>query len=242
MLRNFAVLAVFESQLEPWFTGARVTTCATILRREKDENKRRSNIIRFVQLRSLMSTVFPPQQDESERQASAESLRVRIEGTTTDTIEPHWRVRVVRQGDLWDAGVRNALIVGRTADSGDTANDEPSKLAKSSGVQDTYYGCKWGVYLRAPDLYWELTRRFAERFAPFSVVASIWNGIKSGEDHFFFVRDVTQSHLSQYKSPNDFKSRWGILPFQTDNVRIVRAGDGTDHLIGAGSWNPMSTI
>lgn len=231
VLRNFAVLAVFESQLEPWFTGARVTTCAVILRREKDETKRRKNLVRFVQIRSLMSDIFPPDQDEVERQRAAEVLRTRIESLTTDTTDPHWRVRVVRQSDLWDTGVKNAMIVAKSDDEADDDTTDKTRSAKDKDASAYYYGGKWGVYLRAPDLYWELTRRYANQFVPFASVATIWNGIKSGEDKFFFIRDVTRAHLDEHKTPNAFKSRWGILPFQTDRVRVVRAGDGSNHLI-----------
>jgi hypothetical protein len=44
--------------------------------------------------------------------------------------------------------------------------------------------------------------------------------------------------LDTHKTPKAFKSRWGILPFQTDRIRIVRAGDKTDHLVEAKYLEP----
>lgn len=240
LLRNFAIVAVFESQLEPWFTGARVTTCATILRRERDERKRRDNPVRFVQVRSLMGEVFPRDQSEEERQRAAEALRTRIEGLTADVTDPHWRVRVVRQGDLWDAGVRNAMVVGKdrsTAREKEDDDDSEPDAAPREGTEH-YFGGKWGVYLRAPDLYFELAERYADNLVPLSAIAEVRFGVKTGCDKFFFVRDVTQEHLDGHKSPKAFKSRWGILPFQTDRIRIVRSGDKTDHLVEAKYLEP----
>ena len=51
ILRNFEIVAVFESIDEPWFVGARVATTVTILRRQEDAARRMTNTVRFVQLR-----------------------------------------------------------------------------------------------------------------------------------------------------------------------------------------------
>ena len=40
ILRNFEIVAVFESIDEPWFVGARVATAVTILRRQSEDKKR----------------------------------------------------------------------------------------------------------------------------------------------------------------------------------------------------------
>ena len=235
LLRNFSIIAVFESQLEPWFTGARVTTCATILRREKDEKKRRDNIVRFVQLRSLMSDIFPPDRSEMERQIAAESLRDKIESLTTDASDADCRVRVVHQGDLYDAGVKNA----QTAENarGEDEDESEDEAPVDPSTFGTYFGSKWGIFLRAPDIYFDLAQRFVKNLCPLSALAEVRFGVKTGCDKFFFVRDVTEEHLNS-KTPAEFKNRWGIMPFQTDRVRVVRAGDKSDHLLEAKFLEP----
>jgi len=40
ILRNFEIMAVFESIDEPWFVGARVATAVTILRGQSEDKKR----------------------------------------------------------------------------------------------------------------------------------------------------------------------------------------------------------
>ncbi|MEX0701301.1 MAG: N-6 DNA methylase [Planctomycetales bacterium] len=238
ILRNFAVLAIFESQLEPWFTGARVTTCATILRREPDEAKRRDNLVRFVQIRSFMADIFPPDQSEEQRQLAADALRARIESLTADATDPHWRVRVVRQGDLWDAGVRNAMLVAKPDDDDGPDSGNGRSVTGEETTPDRYYGSKWGIHLRAPDLYFELAARFRDHLVPLNAIARIRRGVTTGCDKFFFVRDVTKEHLEKHPKPAGFKNRWGIQPFQTDRIRIVRSGDGSDHLVEAKFLEP----
>ncbi|MEW6198598.1 MAG: N-6 DNA methylase [Planctomycetota bacterium] len=48
ILRHFKLLAIMESNAEPWFTDARVRTVATILQRCDDETERMANLVRFV--------------------------------------------------------------------------------------------------------------------------------------------------------------------------------------------------
>src|SRR5437016_7245160 len=52
-----------------------------------------------------------------------------------------------------------------------------SKLFNSAS---DYLGSKWGVYLRAPDLYFELMERFGGAFVPLGEIAEVRYGFKSG--------------------------------------------------------------
>ena len=240
ILNHYAIVAIFESQVEPWFTGARITTCATILRREPDAQRRADNLIRFVQLRWPLSSIFPPNATEEQRQLAAEALRDRIESTTENTVDEHWRVRVINQGELYRLGCRPA--------DGDieAEDDEVSPPAAGNGrngqhvheAANGYTGSKWGLYLRAPDLFFELQDRYRDRFAPVSEVAEVRFGVKSGCDKFFFVRDVTERCQSETADPREFRKKYGIQRDQADQIRIVLAGDGSLHLIEAKYLEP----
>ena len=234
ILEHYAIIAIFESQVEPWFTGARVTTCATILRKEPDRQKREASVVRFVQLRSPLSAIFPADATEERRQLAAEALRDRIESTNTNTTDPHWRVRVVNQGDLYALGCQ----VPHDADSdenGDSSNRKQIVAVKCPGI---YYGSKWGIYLRAPDLIFELQDSYRDRLVPLDEIAEVKFGVKTGSDKFFFVRDVTDQRLTETASPQAFKAKYGIQQVQTDKVRLVLAGDKTLHLIEAEFLEP----
>ena len=72
-----------------WISGGHKQRYRLIdFRREKDGAKRRDQLVKFVQIRSLMADVFPPDQSEEERQVAAEVLRTRIEGLTADATDP----------------------------------------------------------------------------------------------------------------------------------------------------------
>lgn len=204
LLEHYAIQAVLESAQEPWFTDARVTTCATILRKEPDPEKRANQLVRFVQLRSPLSTVLPGNVSEDVRQAAVDALRQRLESITQNCLEPHWRVRVIRQADL-----------------------------KAQGLVDgtgRYRGSKWGIQLRAPDIFFTLLDRYGSLLVPLRNLAEVRFGVKSGCDKFFFPRDQTERCLQEY-SHEDFKNRFGISKSQTAKVRIVKAGDDSLHLI-----------
>ncbi len=233
LLHHYAILAIFESQVEPWFTGARVTTCATILRRETNARRRDENLVRFVQLRSPLSTIFPSNATEEQRQRAAEALRDRIEETRSNRSDPHWRVRVVKQSELYQLGSK---IAGHTAEREEEGEEA---LPNGGGTNTrTYFGSKWGVYLRAPDLYFELLDRFGQRMVPLGEIAEVRFGVKTGCDKFFFVRDVTERCLADTPNPREFRAKYGVQPFQTDKLRVVQSGDQSLHLLEARFLEP----
>jgi hypothetical protein len=211
LLENFAIVAILESAVEPWFTGARVATCTTILRREPDRAKRAANLIRFVQLRSALSEILPTGVTEAQRQQAVEALRDRIERISENTVDRHWRVRVVRQEDLYQQGCRG-------------------------GSQ--YEGGKWGIPLRAPDLFFEILDRYGERLVPLADIAEVRFGVKSGCDKLFFPRDITERCLEETPGDKDFKKKYGIHRYQTDKIRIVKSGDGSVHVLEAEFLEP----
>ena len=72
-----------------------------------------------------------------------------------------------------------------------------------------YGGGKWGRYLRAPDFYFEVMRRFGKRFTRLGEVATIKFGIKSGCDAFFMPRNVSAELLKKYPT----ETEWKTLPY-----------------------------
>ena len=107
-----------------------------------------------------------------------------------------------------------------------------------SSESQRYFGSKWGVYLRAPDIYFELQDRFGDRMVPLEELAVIKRGITSGCDKFFFVRDITERCLAEVPVAREFRSIYGIQRVQTDKIRIVLAGDKSPHLIEAQHLEP----
>ncbi|MCL5105397.1 MAG: N-6 DNA methylase [Armatimonadetes bacterium] len=258
LLNNFEIIAIFESNCEPWFTGARVTTAAVILRKQSDPEKRSSNTVKFALLTRPLSELLAYAPGEDDRRLTFEALRQRIEGmsgkekfairlgdTESITIKQESlhgiRVRAVNQGDLHRLGY-GAVPVSEEdeEDEGESTNGNGANM--SNGLQDEissghssgasgYIGYKWGIFLRAPDIFFKLLKRGGDRFVPLGGIAEVKFGVKSGCDAFFFPRDVTEEALSRVPDRAEFKERYGISRHATDRIRIVRAGDGSPHLI-----------
>lgn len=216
ILSDFEILAIIESDCEPWFTGARVATAATILRLQPNEEKRLENVVRFVQLRKPLSELLANDGTEAGCQEAAERLRDEILSITEKTTTENYRVRVIPQKKLYEEGCR--LWEKRTT--------KPEEV-------NLYKGGKWGIYLRAPDLYFELMEKFGDRFVHLGEITEIKRGVTSGCDDFFFPRDVSQEALSEFPDTKEFEKRYGVKRKEVESgrVKIVEAGDGSRHPI-----------
>lgn len=103
-----------------------------------------------------------------------------------------------------------------------------------------YAAGKWGRYLRAPDLYFDVMKRFGSKFVPLGEIAEIRFGVKTGCDDFFMPHDVTKWALSICPDPGDFRKRFGAprRPVESGSIRIVKDGDGIVHPIESDFLKP----
>ncbi len=246
LLNNFEIIAIIESSCEPWFTGARVTTAATILRKQPDPKKRNTNLVRFVWFKQRISE-FVTQTDEDLRRMMFEDMRARIEHLTDEDENDLWRVRVVNQAELYRMGCLSFDVSPADEDdendSGENDDPEQHSLRVHGETSDIrhggeYKGYKWGMFLRAPEIFRKLVRRSGDRLVPFGQIANIKRGVTTGCDKFFFPRDVTNEKLTEPLTDAQFKGRYGIDKSKTDIVRIVKAGDGSIHLVEAEYLEP----
>jgi hypothetical protein len=247
LLRHFAILALFESNCEPWFTGARVTTVATLMRRESDPAKRASNMTRFVQLRKPLKEVLESFDPDPLR--AARMLRDFVESQNENLADDRWRIRVVNQHELWKVGCTGGVAgVHAVAPVSSPATlHGAGDSAATALFQGEYLGGKWGIYLRAPHIFFKLLDRCGSRLVPLGQLAEIRFGVKSGADDFFFVRDVTEDEIQKCSaglppgSPQigkRFKEKWGIRLADTKPIRVVESGDHSRHLIEAEYLEP----
>jgi Eco57I restriction-modification methylase len=260
ILQNFKLIGVLESTAEPWFPDARIKTCVTVLQRCNDAAERTATLVKFVRVKRPLAEVIGRGADELEARFEAvDGLRKRIEETTEDCEDESLRVVVKRQQDLWNEGLRAARVLAKGIPIPETGEDEEDEedeetteestvavradSAKASGkgageqitvIQD-YAAGKWGRYLRAPGFYFDVMREFGSRFVPLGEIAEIRRGITSGCDAFFMPRDVTAEALERSPGARDFKHRCGVdrEAVVDGRVKIVRAGDGSEHPIEA---------
>ena len=247
LLDHFRVVALIESAVEPWFTGARVTTVAVILQRETDADKRAQNTVRFVWAKQPLAQLLDAGEDEAARQSGYEALRDSIENAQPDetfamplpgggtcevgqTTMNGWRLRSIAQADLEKLGITGA--VAAVDDEDDESENETQTLGGGA-----YSGSKWGLFLRAPDIFFGLLKAGSGRFAPLGALADVKFGVKSGCDTFFFPRDVTNDVMSAM-SPEEMKTRYGLIAADTKKLRLIESGDGTRHIVEAKYLEP----
>jgi methylase of polypeptide subunit release factors len=255
VLTHFKIHAILESNAEPWFEDARVKTCAVILQRCEDPKERLGHLVKFVRLDAPLADILGERPDENSRQTAAEKFRDIISRCKEDKARDQFRIVVVPQKKLWDDGLRAGKLFAlqkqrdlaegvRPGNGGD--DDEENGVYDENGngiLRDDcgigygpkYGGGKWGKYLRAPNLYFQIMERYANRFVPLGEIATIRFGVKSGCDAFFMPRDVSREFLDDYS-----KLEWNDAPLHTHckrgevesgEVILVRAGDGTVHPI-----------
>lgn len=260
LLRNFRIIAVIESQVEKWFEDARVTTMVTLLQREPDDRRRMDNIVRFMQLRKPLAEIYSEalkgpinESDEVARQADLDAVRDLIEEICDHQNTGYWRVHVVRQRVLWDMGCRLPRAPASDTSEEDSTQEgieeEPqdqqrqaalaAEQADSAGQGAAQYkGGKWGQYIRAPDVWFDILETAGERLIPLHELAEIRRGFTSGADKFYCVRDVTDEQMKRYPNTAEFEGAWGISGKDTQMVRIIRDGDGGLHLVEARFLEP----
>jgi hypothetical protein len=230
LLQNFEILAVLESPVEPWFVGARVATTVTIARRCDSAAKREVNTVRFVQLRKPLSELLEHDDTTLGAVLAADTLRDEILQIAEDVTHSRYRARLVNQGTC---SGKKAWSLGRIMRGEDDSAEETDSEATSDDVSDTpktaddYYGGKWGVYLRAPDLWFELTNQFSQKFRPLGELVEIRFGVKSGKDDFFYPKDSTADCLAAFADPIGFEHEYGVSRAQVENgnVKLVLAGE-----------------
>ena len=221
ILQNFEVISILESIDEPWFVGARVATAVTILRRQADVGKRMDNMIRFVQLRRPIAEILAHDGTTAGAVGSADAFRDEILGIHQNTSNERYRARLVPQGDLWTEGVRLGVMMGKSQEN--TTDGEDADLSHRQ-----YYGGKWGVFLRAPDLWFKLVDDYGSRLAPLGNIAEVRFGVKSGKDCFFFPINCSEQCLADYHDPTEFEATYGVPRkwVEIGKVKLVLCGEG----------------
>ena len=206
LLENFRIEAIIESRDEPWFVGARVATVATMAAREADSQVRDDNLVRFVQIQRPIAALLEHDGTSAGALESAERFRARVLACAEDSHGIGWRVRVRRQGDMREAGVR---------------------LGERTKGRPVYLGGKWGIPLRAPDLWEDLFQIGGEKWRSLAEIADVARGITSGKDAFFYLSDWSSRGLNDFADPVGFLEHFGVPRAEVESGRVTLAKTGT---------------
>ncbi len=226
ILKNFDIVGIFESIDEPWFEGARVATTVTILKRNKDDASRFNNIVRFVQLRRPITEILSHDGTTVGAIEAANMFRDEVLSLTANTITESYRSRLIKQEDLWKNGVQLGEIMRGTVEDSGEDDEELEDETEVIGDGD-YYGGKWGVYLRASNLWFDLLDRYEDHFIPLGKIADVRFGVKSGKDSFFFPKDISDECLQEYEDSKEFLAQYGVQrkDVESGSISLVQCGD-----------------
>ncbi len=222
ILRNFEIHAIYESVDEPWFVGARVVTCATVLRRQRNEEDRMHQLVRFVQLRRPIAKILEHDGTTAGAMAAADALRDAVYAAEHNSSTSDYRVRVLNQGDLWREGVKLGRLIRGKKEAKDAR-----PVALNGHQSGKYFGGKWGQYVRAPDFWFELVDRCGSKLAPLAQLAAVRFGVKSGNDGFFFPIDASRKMLERHQDPTEFEIACGVSRrlVESGKIKLVLCGE-----------------
>ena len=183
-LKNFKIIAIIESRCEPWFEDPAVNTIVTILERCQNKEERQNHLVKFVKLKKKLKELIPwdMKLHAMDRWGGLDRLIYRIEAVGYNRFamggggaaklneevkeyeDRDFRIRIVKQSTL---------------------------LQK---VEDSKRTVKWGQYLRAPQVYFEIIERCKDKLVPLKEVANVRFGIKTGINEFFHLTDDRIKH------------------------------------------------
>ncbi|MEW5842714.1 MAG: N-6 DNA methylase [Bacteroidota bacterium] len=174
-LDNFKIKTVIGSWAEPWFEDAAVNTIVTVLEKESKKVERDKNITRFVKLKKKFSELIPYQDLKLESIKRWQTIDRLVE--LIESAEGNSKTEVVAENisSLNVEEMRVRLI-------------KQSVLEKE--IKEKGELAKWGKYLRAPDVYFELLDKCKDKLIPLKDIAEVRFGIKSGINEFFYLEVI----------------------------------------------------
>ncbi len=86
---------------------------------------------------------------------------------------------------------------------------------------------KWGLFLRAPSLLFEISNRNNTTLKPFNAFSQVCFGVKTGADPWFYVKDVSEGAEAEIKQKAKSYGYRGKL----DSLVLIESGDGTKWLV-----------
>ncbi|MEN4101117.1 MAG: N-6 DNA methylase, partial [Anaerolineaceae bacterium] len=197
-LDHFKIIAVLESRCEPWFDQAAVNTVVTILERCASQEERDAHPARFVNIKHRLDDLVPwdIHLDSLNRWNGIGKVVQRIEAVwqaSDDPANPNtwedndFRVRNVRQGAL------------------------RSQLASRNQT------VKWGVYLRAPQVYFDLLLHCGNKLALLRDIAPPARGGTTRINEFFYLDSAT---IQRWGIDEEFCWRLIKSPGETNTIHI----------------------
>ncbi len=180
-LRHFKIIAIVASWAEPWFEDASVNTAFIILERCEDSQARCAHVVRFVKVKKSLTELLP--QDllhrEADRWLKVDALVRQIE--TADAQVAHWDART---------GVLEPPRGVHTLETDAFRVRLVPQAELEAELQAKGPTAKWGLYIRAPQVYFDILRAVGDKLVPLGQIAEIRNGCDISPRDFFCLEPL----------------------------------------------------
>jgi hypothetical protein len=207
LLNNFKIIAILESRCEPWFEDPAINTIVTIVERCSNKEERDNHIAKFVKVKRKLSQLIPwdMKLEASKRWFGLEALAYKVEGVGKE----HYKIE------------KEAIV--NTLTGLESYEDDNFKIRykRQAGLLDELLAqgktAKWGQYLRAPDVYFDILKDYGNKFTQLHDVAELRSGIKTGVNEFFYFTDEKARH---WKIEEEFLVPVIKSPRESDSISI----------------------
>jgi len=170
---NFKVKMIVASYAEPWFEVVADNTIFTVLEKEENQKNRDENIVHFVKIKKKLEELIP------ERNLQIESIK---RWKRLDAI-----IRTI-EAAKFDAGKLTEELNNFENDDFRIRLLKQSDLRKETTSQGEM--SRWGKYLRAPDVYFEILEKCKDKLIPLHKIADVRRGTTSGINDFFYLERI----------------------------------------------------
>ncbi len=186
LVNNFKIIAILESRCEPWFEDAAVNTVVTILERCSDKAQRNEHIVSFVKVKKKLAELIPwdAKVDAMRRWTGLDALAQKIESAADSekcvAIDKNGKKRVLEGvATVEDDDFRIRLV---------KQSDLKAQLDKETKT------AKWGQYLRAPQVFFDIMADEGVSFIPLNNIAEVQSGCYTGINEFFYLDSAKVKH------------------------------------------------
>lgn len=176
-LDHFKIKMIVASWAEPWFEDAAVNTVFTVLEKEENPDKRSDNTVRFVKLKKKLTELIPftdLKLESQKRWQRIDDIVSVIESAehqkNSKSVTSH--IASYESDDMRVRMIPQKFIHEELSQKGDLD--------------------KWGKYLRAPDVYFEILEKCKDKLVPFKQIANVRWGIKTGINDFFYLEPISE--------------------------------------------------
>ena len=191
LLNNFKLIAILESRCEPWFEGSAINTIVTIVERCSSKEERDDHLVKFVKVKRKLSELIPwdMKLEAMERWFGIDALVYRIEGVGKE----HYK--------LQDERIVNTLKGLKTYEDKDFRIRVVKQEELLAELEKEGKTSKWGKYLRAPEVYFEILDKCKDKLVPLKEVADIRRGYTTGVNEFFYL---SKDRIRHWGIENEF--------------------------------------